>query len=121
MSKKDFNKNAAINYDDRALFDFTITLTPRGDDAQKRAEAFQRQLERWPLIRQNLPRHKLAKAEAGVNDKGQPVLTVQATELLIMDIQRQFAGDILKVDPQVDVIPPSHRKRPVDPFDVRYW
>lgn len=121
MAKKDFNKNTAINYDDRALFDFTITLTSRGDDAQKRAAAFQRQLERWPLIRHNLPRHKLARAEAGVNDNGQPQVKVQATELLIMDIQRQFAGDILKIAPPVDSIPPSHRKRPVDPFDVRYW
>jgi len=121
MAKKDFNKNAAVNYDDRALFDFTITLTPRGEDPQKRAEAFQRRLLRWPLVRHNLPRQKLAKVEAGVNESGQPQLKVQATELLIMDIQRQFAGDILKVDPPVDLIPPSHRKRPVDPFDVRYW
>lgn len=121
MAKNEFNKNAAVNYDDNALLDFTITLTPCDTDAQKRAEDFARRLQRWPLVRRHLPRQKLAKAEAGVNDNGQPVLRVQATELLIMDIERQFAGDILKVDPKVDPIPPSHRKRPVDPFDVRYW
>lgn len=121
MAQKDFNKSAAINYDDRAVLDFTLTLTPRGEDAQKRADDFKAQLLRWPLVRRSLPRHKLEKAEAGVSDTGAPQLKIQATELLVMDIQRQFAGEILKTEPQPDMIPPSHRKRPVDPFDVRYW
>ena len=121
MTKKHFNEKSAVNYDDRALFDYVVTLTPRGDDAQKRAEAVKAQLERWPLIRHQLPRYKMTKAEACVSESGQPQLKIQATELLVMDIQRQFGSEILKVTPQPDPIPPSHRKKPVDPFDVRYW
>lgn len=121
MAKKNFNKNAAINYDDRAILDFTLILTPRGEEAQKRADDFKAKLLRWPLVRQNLPRYKLEKAEAVVGEGGVPQIKIRATESLVMDIQRQFAGDILRTEPQPDLIPPSHRKRPVDPFDVRYW
>lgn len=122
MPTPHFNQKADVNYDDTATLDFTLTLVPTSGDALARAQAFKATLERWPLLRHTQDaRVRLDSASADVSASGQPQVKIKATEAALQDIQRQFAGDILKVNPQPDPVPPSRRVRPVDPFDVRFW
>lgn len=119
--KKYFNQKSDINRDDAKKLDFTITLTGRGDDTiYERAQDLAKAIRRWPQLRGTGDR-LVSDVEAFLTETGGAQVRLKATETAMLDILRQFATEILRVEPEIDVIPPSHRPKPVDPFDVRFW
>lgn len=116
-----FNQKSDVNRDDALKLDFTLTLTGAADAAQiKRAENLAAAILRWPQLRGTGDR-LVSDVAAVQTEQGGGQVTLKATETAILDIHRQFATEILRISPQVDVIPPSRRPKPVDPFDVRFW
>ncbi len=120
--KPHFNNKAEVNRDDSKKFEYTLTLTGRGDDTvYARAQALARAIQRWPQLRGTGDRLVSDVRAHRCEQTGNAQVKLMATEGAILDIQRQFATDILRVAPEINVIPPSHRPKPVDPFDVRFW
>lgn len=118
--KPHFNQKSEINRDDTLKLDFTLTLTGAASGALARAEGLAAAIARWPQLR-GTGEKLVSDVRAQLSDTGAGQVVLKATEPAILDIHRQFATDILRVDPQPDVILPSHRPKPVDPFDVRFW
>ncbi|MFN7113422.1 MAG: hypothetical protein ACK4PK_03595 [Alphaproteobacteria bacterium] len=118
--KPHFNQKSEVNRDDALKLDFTLTLTGPAAGAEGRAETLAAAIRRWPQLRGTGDRW-VSDVRAQLSETGAGQVVLKATEPAILDIQRQFATDILRVDPQPDVILPSRRRKPVDPFDVRFW
>lgn len=115
-----FNQKSEANRDDALKMDFTLTLTGPAAGAEARAETLAAALQHWPQLR-GTGDSLVSDVRVQVSDTGAGQVVLKATEPAILDIQRQFATDILRVDPQPDVILPSRRPQPVDPFDIRFW
>ncbi len=120
--KPHFNQKSEVNRDDAKKFEYTITLTGRGDDTiYDRAQALAKAITRWPQLRGTGDKLVSDVRAHLCGETGGAQVKLMATEGAILDIQRQFATEILRVSPEIDVIPPSRRPKPVDPFDVRFW
>jgi hypothetical protein len=118
--KSYFNQKSEVNRDDALKLDFTLTVTGPAAEAQARAEGLAAAILRWPQLRGTGDR-LVSDVRAQLSETGAGQVVLKATEPTILDLQRQFATDILRIDPQPDMIPPSRRPKPVDPFDVRFW
>lgn len=119
--KPEFNQKSEINRDNAKKLPFTLTLAGRGDDTlQARAEDLVRAIKRWPMVKKSGDK-LVSDVKSVVTETGGIQVTLQATETAMLDIQRQFSTHVQRVEPQPDVIPPAHRPKPVDPFDVRFW
>ena len=99
--------------------DFTIVLTKPEADTAAQAERFKNKLSRWLLMQGE--QNAEAPAVAAPNAAGNAQVTIRCTEAALLRIERQFAGDILRVEPlpqhqRGTIYPPK-----VDPFDVRFW
>lgn len=117
-----FNEKSEVNRDDKAKFEYTLTLTGTGEGAtEKRAAALIKAITRWPQLKNTgdclVSDLRIDQSDAA---KGAQV-KLMATEGAILDIYRQFSSDIMRVTPDINPIPPSRRPVPVDPFDVRFW
>ncbi len=106
----------------RKLGDFTLTLTLPTGDPQTQAEDFSARLTAW-LARQSedFKGNAEAPAIAAPTADGNARLTLRCTEDAMARIERQFAGDILRVDPPARhacgaIYPPK-----VDPWDISKW
>lgn len=119
--KNIFNQESDVNRDDTKKLDFTLTLTGRGEGTpEARAEALAAAIRRWPQLRGTGDR-LVSDIKAAATEAGGAQVTLKATEPVMLDILRQFSTDILRVEPPLELIPPSRRPKPVDPFDVRFW
>lgn len=118
--KQKFNQKSEVNRDDALKMDFTLTLTGSAVDSLARAEGLAAAIVRWPQLRGTGDR-LVSDVRARLSETGIGQVVLKATEPAILDLQRQFATDILRIDPQPDMILPSRRPKPVDPFDVRFW
>src|SRR3569832_96365 len=78
----------------RALNDYTITLTRPGADRGAQAEDFAERLTRW-LQMQGDDYKGNARRPAAADG----TVALSCTEETMARIERQFAGDILRVDP----------------------
>ena len=100
----------------RDLQAFTITLTKPEQDVGAQAASFATTLDRW-LQRQG----DMHKGNAQSPVAGAGTVAISCTEETMHRIERQFAGNILRVDPPAQhmrgtVYPPK-----VDPWDVSKW
>lgn len=120
--KPHFNDKSEVNRDNDKKFEYTLTLTGRGDDTiYTRAQQLAQAIQRWPQLRGTGDKLVSDVRAYLCAETGGAQVKLMATEGAILDIQRQFATDILRVSPETDVILPSRRPKPVDPFDVRFW
>lgn len=99
--------------------DYTITLTKPEADPARQAEAFCKRLDRWLCLQHETGAEPPVAAAAA--PAGNAQLAIRCTEAAMLKIERQFAGEILRVDPPAEhqrgtIYPPK-----VDPWDVRYW
>jgi len=99
--------------------DYTIVLTKPEKDLTQQAERFRARLHRWLCLHQETGAEPPAVTTPSA--AGQAQLTIRCTEAALLRIERQFAGEILRVDPPAEhqrgtIYPPK-----VDPWDVRYW
>ena len=100
----------------KPLADYTLTLTKPGDDPSSQAEDFRARLTQWLRLQGDD-----AKGNAEAPAVADARITLRCTEETLGRIERQFAGDILKIDPPAQhmrgtIFPPK-----VDPWDVSRW
>lgn len=100
----------------RDLQAFTITLTKPQADKTAQADSFAATLDRWLQRQGDMQKGNAQSPVAGVG-----TVDISCTEETMQRIERQFAGDILRVDPPAQhqrgtIYPPK-----VDPWDVSKW
>jgi hypothetical protein len=120
MTPPDPKLTPAFNAANSAQQDYLLVLTRPAADLAAQAEEFRARLERW-LYLQGEDAKKTFSQLAAAPGEGNARVTLTCTEALMAHIERQFAGDILRVEPPAQhargaVYPPK-----VDPFDVRFW
>lgn len=122
MRKNDAKLYPLFNFCSRGrdLNDYTITLARPQADAAPQAARFAAQLSRW-LHGQGDDFKGNATAPEAASAKGQPQVRLRATEEAMVRIERQFAGDILKVDPPAKHIRGAIYPPKVDPWDISKW
>jgi hypothetical protein len=101
----------------KALQDYTVTLTRPDADLVAQAGDFRERLMNWLRLQGD---DFKGNAEAPIVAKDGKV-SLRCTEDTVARIERQFAGDILRVDPPARhargaVYPPK-----VDPWDISKW
>lgn len=100
----------------KPLQDFMLTLTKPGADPAAQSDDFRARLTQW-LHRQGDDANGNTQAPVAAGTQ----VSLRCTEETMQRIERQFAGDILKVDPPAQhmrgtILPPK-----VDPWDVSKW
>lgn len=121
---KNINNGIRSQFNDHGftLNTYTIEITRPAENLQAQAEDFFGRLDRW-LMLQGLDFKGRAKTPEVIapSANGNAQIRIECTEAAMAAIERQFAGDILRVDPQAQhirgaLIPPK-----VDPWDVSKW
>ncbi len=100
----------------RDLQAFTITLTNAEADTAAQVASFTATLDRW-LQRQG----DMQKGNAQNPVAGAGTVAISCTEETMQRIERQFAGNILRVDPPAQHVRGTVYPPKVDPWDVSKW
>ena len=116
--------NPCFNFESRGfvLQDYQITLSRPDADPQAQAKDFLARLTRWLRMqgddwKGNAQAPSIIPSSLGGNAQ----LSLSCTEETIQRVERQFAGEILRVTPPArhqrgTIYPPK-----VDPWDVSKW
>jgi hypothetical protein len=102
---------------------FTITLTrPESGAGAAQSEDFRARLERWLLLHGAGQKGEAKTPETlPAADTGNGRLSIECTERMMALIERQFASDILRVDPPARHVRGAIYPPKVDPWDVSKW
>ena len=118
------NNGIRSQFNDRGhrLNEYTIQITRPAENLQAQAEDFFGRLDRW-LMLQGLDFKGRAKTPEVIapSANGNAQIRIECTEAAMAAIERQFAADILRVDPQAQHIRGSIIPPKVDPWDVSKW
>jgi hypothetical protein len=121
MPKKDIR--IAFNFCSRGkrLQDYTVTLTKEDGKSTAKVEAFRLRLTQWLRMQGDDFKGNAEEPLAARTTAGDPRLLLRCTEEAMARIERQFAGDILRVEPPAlhqrgTIFPPK-----VDPWDTSKW
>lgn len=106
---------------DKQLDGFTITLTRPAPDLAAQAEDFAERLTKWLMMSGDDFKGNAKAPAAAAVEGGNARVTISATEETMARIERQFAGDILRVDPPAKEVRGAVYPPPVDPWDVSKW
>ncbi|HYD17885.1 MAG TPA: hypothetical protein VEF76_05360 [Patescibacteria group bacterium] len=104
----------------RDLQPFKITLTKPAADLAAQGADFKRRLGRWLERQGDMHKGNAVAPDAGVTTTHATV-SISCTEETIARIERQFGGEILRVDPPAKHVRGAIYPQPVDPWDVSKW
>lgn len=105
----------------KALQDYTLTLTKPDGRPATQAEDFRARLTQWLRLQGDDFKGNAEAPVATAPDGRNARVALRCTEDTLVRVERQFAGDILRIEPPAKhmrgtVYPPK-----VDPWDTSKW
>lgn len=120
------DKNSGIRsrFNDRGhkLNAYTIEITRPAADPQAQAGDFIGRLDRWLMLQGEDFKGRAKTPEViAPSANGNAQIRIECTEAAMAAIERQFASDILRVNPPAEHIRGAVYPPKVDPWDVSKW